>query len=247
MIQDWNGRKVCFLGDSITEYVGVTTDTVYWARLREMTGIIPFCYGKNGAKFRDLLSQVESMKMDRGNDFDAVFIFAGTNDFNGSTPIGEWYTEKEELVVASVDNGTDITENRIHRTFDLDHSTLKGSINVVLSTLKADYPDKQIVIMTPVHRAFARFGDNNIQYDEMYSNSIGHFADEYVEVVREAASIWATELIDLHSASGLFPLYGKGAEKYFCNSKTDRLHPNAAGHERLAKVIAAKMNCIPVF
>ena len=33
--------------------------------------------------------------------------------------------------------------------------------------------------------------------------------------------------------------------KYFSNSKVDRLHPNTAGHRRLADLIEAKLNALP--
>ena len=63
--------------------------------------------------------------------------------------------------------------------------------------------------------------------------------------MKEAASIWAVELIDLHSVSGLFPCFGESADD-FSNCERDRLHPGKRGHERLARVIARKMITIDV-
>lgn len=100
--------------------------------------------------------------------------------------------------------------------------------------------------MTPIHRAFATFAPENVQYDEMYSNSIGVFFDEYVSAVKEAANVQATELIDSNAVSGFFPLFDKNAEKYFCNTKTDRLHPNFEGHKKLADIIGDKIITIDV-
>lgn len=243
----WQDKKVCFLGDSITDGIGVTKDTVYWSLLSKELGMKAYGYGLNGSKFLALLNQAKAMLEEHKTDVDAIFVFAGTNDFYGNIPLGNWYIESERTVLKSfnTENG-EIKETRKFREFNFDTTTFRGSINTVLSFLKENYPDKQIVLMTPIHRAFATFGPENVQYDEMYSNSIGVFFDEYVAAVKEAANVWATELIDLNAVSGFFPLYDKNAEKYFCNTETDRLHPNFEGHIRLAKLLEKKLTSIDV-
>ncbi len=245
--EQWQDKKVCFLGDSITDGIGVTKDTVYWNLLGKATGMKTYGYGLNGSKFFKLLDQAKEMYDEHETDVDAIFLFAGTNDFYGNIPLGDWYKESEKVVLKTLKNdGTDISEVRKFREFNFDPTTFKGSINAVLSFLKENYYDKQIVLMTPIHRAFATFGPENVQYDEMHSNSIGVYFDEYVSAVKEAANIWATELIDLNAVSGFFPLYDKNAEKYFCNTEIDRLHPNFTGHEKLADVIESKIRIINV-
>ena len=115
----------------------------------------------------------------------------------------------------------------------------------MFSFLKTKYADKQIIVMTPLHRAYACFSKDNIQYNELYANGSGLFLESYVEAIRKAADIWSLNLIDLYRESGLFPLideYGK----YFANDKTDRLHPNEKGHERIAKLLAEKLARLPV-
>ena len=34
-------------------------------------------------------------------EVDAIIVFMGTNDFNAGVPIGEWFTETEEQVMAA--------------------------------------------------------------------------------------------------------------------------------------------------
>ena len=83
-----------------------------------------------------------------------------------------------------------------------DDRTFRGRINCVLSYLKTNYPTKQIILLTPIHRGYAKFGDNNIQPDESYPNGIGLYVDEYVKAIKEAANVWAVPVIDLNSISG---------------------------------------------
>lgn len=113
-----------------------------------------------------------------------------------------------------------------------------------MSKLKQMYPNKQIVLMTPIHRAIFDPNDKNIQPDENYENMRGLFLDEYVNAVKEAGNVWAVPVIDLNSVSGLFPLCDEGA-KLFKSTEHDRLHPNDAGHERMAKTIMYQLSALP--
>ena len=121
---------------------------------------------------------------------------------------------------------------------------IKGRINIAMSKLKQMYPTKQIVVMTPVHRALFASGDKNIQPDEMYENARGIFFDEYVKAIKETGNVWAVPVIDLNSLSGLFPLYDAGAQM-FNKPDSDRLHPNDAGHSRMAKTIMQQLSALP--
>lgn len=236
-------KRACFLGDSITYGTGVKEGERYFDLLGTDLKIETHGYGESGARYIDLIRQAQRMYNDFGSDVDIVFVFAGTNNFNSSIPIGKWFdvSQEEVAVVKNADGSPKVVQKRKKRTFNTDPETFCGGINAVLSFLKHKYADKQIVLMTPIHRAFATFGNENIQYDETYSNNIGLFIDDYVEKIREASSIWATEIIDLYSSSGLFPLFDEGAH-YFSNVETDRLHPGTDGHMRIADVIKSKLN-----
>jgi lysophospholipase L1-like esterase len=105
-----------------------------------------------------------------------------------------------------------------------------------LKYLKETYPTKQIILLTPIHRGYATFGDNNIQPDESYPNGLGLYIDDYVSVLKEAANVWAVPVIDLNSVCGIMPNLDSNTV-YINKEQTDRLHPNAAGHERMAKAL----------
>lgn len=244
----WKGKKIAFLGDSITEGVGVNQGECFWNYLEEKIGCKSFCFGKSGELFRGLLPQIDALVAECKDDIDAIILFAGTNDYNGGLSMGEWYTPPvDRNVVVGYDGDKELYATRKKREFNIDTSTFKGSINAVMQKLRKYYPTKQVIIMTPLHRSYANYGGSNIQYDELHTNKGGFYMDEYIEVLKEAPNVWACELIDLHSKSGLFPLNDKQAETFFCNFETDRLHPNANGHLRIAEVMEIAMRTIPVF
>ena len=71
-----------------------------------------------------------------------------------------------------------------------------------------------------------------------------HSTDAYVDAVKEAANVWAVPVIDLNSICGLYPNADSHA-RYFHDARSDRLHPNAEGHYRMAKALAYQLSSYP--
>lgn len=237
----WEGKRVAFLGDSITEGIGAEGSPLYYDLLRDYLGILPLNYGVNGHRINQCYDRAQQLWEEHGNHIDAVFIFAGTNDYNEGRPLGRWY--KRHLEVKELNSDTHKKGLRLKREFVRTRKTVCGSLNLLLGYLKKCYPDKQIILMTPIHRAYAKFGADNIQYDELYPNRLGLYIEDYVAEIRKAADIYSVPLIDLYRNSGLFPLYPEYS-KYFHLADTDMLHPGGLGHERIAKTIAAALGSI---
>ena len=233
----WEGARVAFLGDSITDarQIGTTND-VYWHNLVDILGIEPYVYGISGHRMNQIIGQGERLEREHGQEVDAIIVFIGTNDFNGNIPVGEWYTYSMEK---TIDDGPEEVERK-HRELVYDDATFRGRANTTLRWLKTHSPDTQIIFLTPIHRGDAKFNDTNIQPPESFANDNGYFIDDYIRAVREIADVWAVPVIDLAAISGLYPMLDEHAH-YFRNAETDRLHPNTPGHLRMAWAIAYQL------
>lgn len=135
MTSQWRGRRVAFLGDSITDKCHVGTTKNYWQYLGEELGLEPLVYGINGHDWRGVMGQAERLKAEQGDRVDAIFIFAGTNDFNGGCPLGTWWEMTQETINS---HGQTLTKPR--RRLSLDAQTFRGRINRVLSYLRQEFP-----------------------------------------------------------------------------------------------------------
>jgi lysophospholipase L1-like esterase len=242
----WAGKRVGFIGDSITD-PNCYGDAIkkYWAFLQEWLGITPYVYGISGREWDDAARQAQQLKDEHGNEVDGILVFLGTNDFNSGVPVGEFYTENEEEVMAARGEMKKL-DKRKKRSLVMDNATLKGRINLGMKKLKSLYPDKQIVLLTPLHRSIADFGDKNVQPDERYQNACGEYIDAYIQAVKEAGQVWGVPIIDLNAVSGMNPMVEEQLI-YFYDTSFDRLHPNTKGQERMARTLMYSLLTLPVF
>ena len=239
----WTGKKVAFLGDSIADPAQTNRpQRIYWQYLAENLGLEPHVYAVSGYQWDRVYKAAQKMKQEMGGDVDAIFIFAGTNDYMSSIPLGEWYDVAEEEVFLK---GKTLKLPR--RRFSRDMKTFRGRVNTVMDFLKTNFPDQQIAIMTPLHRGHYDLGDKNVQPEETVPNALGRHLEDYVAVLREAADIWSVPVIDLYRESGLFPMNDAYAKcfRYAGPNVWDKLHPNTEGHRRIAKTIAARLMTMP--
>ena len=238
----WQGKRVAYLGDSITDPRNSAAKKKYWGWLQDWLGMEPFVYGVSGRQWNDVIKQANQLKEEHGDEVDAIFIFMGTNDWNNSVPIGKWYEVRCDSVLYAHGGSTKHMELRRHRTFCFDENTLRGRINTALDSVKRMYPEKQIVLLTPIHRARFYANEKNWQPTEDYANEKGNFIDDFVESVKEAGNIWAVPVIDWNATSGLYPMHEE--EDYF-GHENDRLHPNDRGHQRMARTLFYQLLALP--
>ena len=208
------GKKIVFLGDSITEGCGTSGAERHFVTL---VGKMGECevknYGIGGTRFarqtkptfeiwdKDFCGRVE----DLDEDADIVVVFGGTNDFgHGDAPLGT-------------------IEDRSLYTF-------YGACHHIMTRLHERFAGKPIVFLTPLHRCNEDNpkGDGNKPYNVAPLKT-------YVNIIREMAEYYSLPVLDLYAVSGIQPKVDVIREKY-C---PDGLHPNDAGHVILAEKIFA--------
>ena len=208
-----NGKKLNFLGDSITEGAGAgSPENRYVDRVAAKSGAICRNYGISGTRIAkqqkpsdeprfDLDFCMRALEMD--DDADVVLVFGGTNDYgHGDAPIG----------------------TMADRTND----TFYGALHTLYRTLIEKYPAAKIVVLTPLHRLIEDdpWGDPRKEKPSLVLK-------EYVDIIRQVAEYYALPVLDLYATSGFQPNVPVLYERY----TVDGLHPNAAGHDMLAEQI----------
>ena len=202
------GLKINFLGDSITEGHGCSSvEKQFTSLIAAQYGAVTRCYGIGGTRLAKQTKPSDNPRHDldfpsrvaeMDPDADLIVVFGGTNDFgHGDAPFGEFSD----------------------RTAD----TFCGALHVLYTALLEKYPDKQIMVMTPLHRS-----------SENIPNMHGKVLAEYVDMIRKAAEYYSLPLLDLWAVSGIQPAVPVMKEKYM----PDGLHPNDAGHVLLTNKIA---------
>ncbi len=202
-------KKVNFLGDSITEGVGVSSPEFKYVSVfeRKFSPATVRNYGISGTRFaRQHTPTVNSPRFDldfcsrvaeMDADADIVVVFGGTNDFgHGDAPMG-----------APTDRTPD---------------TFWGACHTLMSNIIEKYPTATVVFMTPLHRAVE---------DRENRPSLC----EFVSVIKEVAEHYSIPVLDLYATSGIQPQIAVQREKY----APDGLHPNDLGAERLADRLGA--------
>ena len=98
----WQGKRVAYFGDSITDPRNKGSKMKYWGFLSDWLQTEPYVYGVSGQQWNDIPRQADMLKAEHGDSVDAIIIFMGTNDYNSGVPVGEWFTEKKEQVMAGI-------------------------------------------------------------------------------------------------------------------------------------------------
>ena len=210
------GLKINFLGDSITQGVGVRhIEDTYWNKIARKSGAICRGYGVSATRIARNFSEknekeesayFNSRVDDMDRDADVVVVFGGTNDYgHGDAPLGN--------------------------INDTDEYTFYGAYNTLIQHLFANFPDARLVIMTPLHRCGENEPINEIGVRNV-TNLYG-----YVEAIRNIARKYAIPVIDLYENSGINAKNTEQIIKYI----PDGLHPCEAGTERMADYIIAQL------
>lgn len=212
------GFKVNFLGDSITEGVGVSDiencryDNVI-AKTLELSKVNN--YSISGSRLAHQMYPSVKPRYDlcfcgRAYDMDItadmVVVFGGVNDYiHGDAPFGE--------------------------IGDTMPNTFCGGVYFLMNFLRESYGDKPIVFMSPA-RCFLRHEVDDLVPSVHAAKRVeGKPLIDYVDVILETAKQFNIKVLDLYRNLGVDPHIPEQFEKY----TTDGLHFNDQGHLLIAQ------------
>ena len=170
------GKKINFLGDSITEGVGASEHArCYLEQFAAATGAICRNYGISGTRIAKRRIPYDIPEFDRyyasrvpemDPDADIVVVFGGTNDYgHGDAPLGEMQ--------------------------DRTVWTYYGALHVLFTSLIEKYPAAQIVVLIPLHR----------DDEEKRTPTLKPFVD----ATRQVAEFYSLPVLDLWANYGIQP------------------------------------------
>ena len=100
---------------------------------------------------------------------------------------------------------------------DTTEDTFWGACRILCERLITRFPKSQIVFMTPLHRV-----------EEVKPN--GKVLADYIEVLQTVLKEYSIPYIDMMAVAGIAPRVAIHQELFM----PDGIHPNDAGHERMA-------------
>ena len=215
---DIKGFKVNFLGDSITEGIGVSNnpDGRYDNILAKLCGLSQVnTYGVSGSRLAHQTLPSDKPKYDlcfcgRAYDMDKsadmVVVYGGVNDYiHGDAPFGE--------------------------IGDTIPTTYCGGVYFLMNFLRETYGNKPIVFMTPARCWLRREVDDLFPSTHATKRVPGKPLIDYVDVIEETAKQFDVKVLNLYNDLGVDPHITEQFEAY----TVDGLHFNDQGHALLAQ------------
>lgn len=212
------GFKVNFLGDSITEGVGVTdrANCRYDNRLAAMCRLSAVKnYGIGGTRLAHQIHASEKPRHDLcfcGRAYnldptaDMVVVYGGVNDYlHGDAPFGQMG--------------------------DTTPATFCGGVFFLMNFLRETYKGTPVVFMTPARCYWNGNIDDRIPSIHPYKQPDAKPLLDYVEVILETAKIFDIPTLDLYHNLGLDAHDPECYKTY----TVDGLHFNDAGHAVIAQ------------
>ena len=212
------GFTVNFLGDSITEGIGVSD----WENCRVDNHLAKLCklacvnnYSVSGTRLAhqfhptdkphyDLCFCGRAYHMDHSADM--VIVYGGVNDyFHGDAPFGQ--------------------------IGDTTPATYCGGIYFLMNFLQQTYPGKPIIFLTPARTFLRKEVDDRVVSTHYRKLPGGKPLVDYADAIIDTAKLFRIPVLDLYRDLGIDPHDPVQFETY----TTDGLHFNDAGHVLLAQ------------
>lgn len=216
------GKKLSFIGDSITNYgdtsteynttTGYTFDDTWVGQLLKLTGGIKHGISAVSGTYVTGTNDPHAFAFKRTRsvpqDSDCIFVFMGANDQRMNKGIGN-KARKKSLGVISESNA---------RLQDF-----TGAYQLAIEDMMSYYKNSQIILMTPLK-----------SYNQGSTDDMNQDGDKYGNRIQELGKLYGLPVIDTRDIG--FTNWNN--DVYY----VDGLHPNKLGHKRLAEFVIDNVN-----
>ena len=219
------GKKVAFLGDSITEGVGVSDRNNRYDNLlkKKCELAATFNYGISGTRIAhqsvpsekpryDLCFCGRAYNIDKSADI--IVVYGGVNDYiHGDAPIG--------------------------KKGDQTPATFCGGVYFLMNLLREQYPEATVVFMTPA-RSCLRGDTDRVPSKRPMKKPDAMPTRGYVDIILETAKEFNIPTLNLYDDLGIDPNLPEDYQRY----TVDGLHFNDAAHHVLAEKLKALLESL---
>lgn len=213
------GKSIDFLGDSMTEGVGVAdqANNRYDNVLKRICGLkVVYNYGISGTRFAHQSTPSAKPRhdlcfcgrvYDLNKDADIIVVYGGVNDYiHGDAPIGKFG--------------------------DTTPATFYGAVRFLMEVLRTEFAGKSVVFMSPARLCFGGMtGAEPSDRPQKRADALPLLG--YIEIIKKTAALYNIPVLDLYEKLGIDPTNAEEKEKY----TVDGLHFNDAGHRILAECL----------
>ena len=215
---DWSNASAVFVGDSITAATQ-HTEKFYYEYLNDSLGF--------GSVAKSAVSgSCISVKSDYGT--------------NNSPLISRYQSiPGGDLIVIFMGTNDFGHATPLGTINDTEDESFYGALNVIIPGIKSAHPNSRIVMVTPLHRV--KQSDGMTSASDSAFNEAGFVLADYVNAIKAICDKYDIYAIDLFNVPELDPNDASVNSTYY----NDGLHPNAAGHKKIAEILAEGLKKIP--
>lgn len=211
-------KKVSILGDSISTGAsgGTTTSTVYWGLMKTWHNLDVFVNAISGSQVGANNTVNRFMNPDRWGSLNSVFTPDIILVFGGTNDFGAITTATPMGTISDPDDGSSVT--------------FYGALKYLLKSITNANRTSRVFYMTPLMRADRSFPAVNPTTLLLFT--------QYISAIKEVCFLYNVTVIDTFQES-IFTFSNMDESGLY---STDKLHPNPAGHLKLAEYLSNKLS-----
>lgn len=216
---DLKGKIIDVLGDSITEGCGTSGEGFRFHDLiAKETGAIVYADGIGGTK----IARPKNL---------CDWEWEGSCFLDRAEKL---HPDADVVLIFGGSNDYGHGDSSLGKPDSRDEHSFYGAMNCLCERLLNRFPQSKIVFMTPLHRA-----EEDADRNERGIRNILTLSG-YCDIIREVCAHYGIMVFDAYKESGLHAWTPEMRERFM----PDGLHPNDAGHRRLADYVRAKLESL---